>query len=61
MFYNDWHRRRMITSDRLVIGLLFVVIAVLACFAPAQGDTWWHLRAGQDIWRTHAVSLVDTY
>jgi hypothetical protein len=51
----------MITSDRLVIALIFVVIAVLACFAPAQGDTWWHLRAGQDIWRTHSVSLIDTY
>lgn len=51
----------MVTSDRLVIALVFVVIAALACFAPAQGDTWWHLRAGQDIWRTHAVSLVETY
>jgi hypothetical protein len=28
---------------------------------PAQGDSWWHLRAGQDIWRTLHVSLVDRY
>jgi hypothetical protein len=52
---------RGITSERLAIGLLFVVIAALACFAPTQSDTWWHLRAGQDIWRTHHVSLVDSY
>jgi hypothetical protein len=50
-----------VTSERLAIGLLFVVIATLACLAPTQTDTWWHLRAGLDIWRTHAVSLRDTY
>ena len=37
------------------------VLAVVACFAPAQSDTWWLLRAGADIWHTHAVPLKDTY
>jgi hypothetical protein len=50
-----------VTSERLAIGLLFVIIVTLACFAPAQSDTWWHLRSGQDIWQTGAVSLHDTY
>ena len=26
---------------------------------PAQNDTFWHLRAGQDIWRTGHVPRVD--
>lgn len=50
-----------ITSERLAIGLAFIALATLACFAPAQGDTWWLLRAGLDIWSTGSVPLVDTY
>lgn len=49
------------TFDRLTIGLVFVVAAVLACFSPAQGDTWWHLRMGLDIWTSHRVPVGDTY
>jgi hypothetical protein len=51
----------MVTFDRLAVGLVFVAVCTLACLSPAQGDTWWHLRAGLDIWRTHSISLVDTY
>ncbi|HVZ74122.1 MAG TPA: hypothetical protein VHJ20_17205 [Polyangia bacterium] len=46
---------------RLVVGLLFGALALTACLMPAQSDTYWHLRAGQDFWRTHAVPLVETY
>jgi hypothetical protein len=28
---------------------------------PAQSDTYWHLRAGADLWRTGSVPLVETY
>lgn len=49
------------SSERLVIGHLFLVIALLACLAPAQSDTWWHLRSGQDIWRSASIALHDTY
>jgi hypothetical protein len=49
------------SSERLAVGLLFVFVATLACFAPAQSDTWWHLRAGQDIWRSRSINLADTY
>jgi hypothetical protein len=41
--------------------LLIVATAVAACTSPVQGDTWWALRAGRDIWRRHAVSLTDHY
>lgn len=43
-------------------GLLILLAAtVLACLAPAQSDTFWQLRAGQDTWRDGAVPLRDTY
>ena len=47
--------------DRLGASLLFLGIAVAACFSPAQNDTWWHLRAGADIWNLRAVDLTDHY
>src|SRR5260221_3685149 len=49
------------TFDRLLTTLLFLAIAVAACLMPAQNDTWWQLRAGQDIWRAHGVPLRDTF
>jgi len=41
--------------------ILVVATAAAACVSPAQGDTWWALRAGRDIWRDHRVSLTDHY
>ena len=49
------------TFDRLLTTLLFLSIALAACLMPAQNDTWWQLRAGRDMWRTHAVLLHDTF
>lgn len=40
---------------------LLITAAAAACVSPAQGDTWWALRAGRDIWHDHRVSLVDRY
>lgn len=50
-----------LSFDRMTVGLLFVAIAATACLMPAQPDSYWHLRAGADIWRTHGVSFVETY
>ncbi len=50
-----------LSFDQLAVGLLFVAVAVLALFTPAQSDTFWHLRAGADIWRTGQVPRVDLY
>jgi hypothetical protein len=47
--------------DQMAIGLLFIAVAVLALLTPAQPDTFWHLRAGADIWRTGHVPRVDLY
>jgi hypothetical protein len=49
------------TFDRLLTTLLFLAIAVAAFLMPAQGDTWWQLRAGQEMWRTRDFLLRDTF
>ena len=53
--------RRGISFADMAVGLLFVAFAVTAALMPAQNDTFWHLRAGADIWRTGAVPRVDHY
>lgn len=52
---------RGLTFHQLMVGLLFGALATCACLMPAQVDTFWHLRAGQDIWRTLRVPLDDHY
>ena len=54
-------RAPRVTFQQLSVALLFIALACAACFMPAQNDTWWHLRAGEDIWRTHGVPLRDTF
>jgi hypothetical protein len=49
------------TPDRTFTILLFLAIFFAACFTPAQNDTWWHLRAGEETWRLGAVQLRDTF
>ena len=49
------------TFDRLLTTLLFLAIALGAFLMPAQNDTWWQLRAGQDMWLTGHVLLRDTF
>jgi hypothetical protein len=46
---------------QLAVGMLFIMIGLRAALVPSQNDTFWHLRAGEDIWRTHRVPHVDTY
>jgi hypothetical protein len=53
--------RRGLAFPDLCVAMLFVTIAALACLSPAQSDTFWALRAGQDIWHTGRIPLVDTY
>ncbi|HEY2901467.1 MAG TPA: hypothetical protein VGL59_12875 [Polyangia bacterium] len=52
---------RGVSFSTLIAGLLLLAVAVLACLMPAQSDTYWALRAGQDIWRTGHIPTVDTY
>ena len=45
----------------MALGMLLVAFGVRAALIPAQNDTFWHLRAGQDIWRTGQVPHADTW
>ena len=45
--------------ERFPTALLFVVLACVACLMPAQSDTWWQLRTGEDIWRSGHIVLRD--
>jgi hypothetical protein len=49
------------TFDQLKTGLIFLVLAALACLMPAQSDTWWLLRAGQEMLRSRTVMLHDSF
>jgi hypothetical protein len=44
-----------------MVALLFGAIAAAACLMPAQADTYWHLRAGREIWQTLRVPLSEHY
>jgi hypothetical protein len=52
---------RGLSFNGLMVGLLFTAVVLTACLMPAQSDTYWHLRAGHDLWHTHHVPLVETY
>jgi hypothetical protein len=53
--------RRGISFADMTVGFLLVVFAARALLMPATGDTFWHLRAGGDIWHTWAVPRIETY
>jgi hypothetical protein len=40
---------------------MFVLLATRALLMPATGDTYWHLRAGADVFRTGEVPRFETY
>jgi hypothetical protein len=45
----------------MAVGMLLVAFAVRAALIPTQNDTFWHLRAGGDIWRTGQVPRTETW
>jgi hypothetical protein len=49
------------TYERLLTTLLFLAIIVACGLTPMQGDTWWQLRAGRDMWLSGRVLLTDVY
>jgi hypothetical protein len=52
---------RGLSFPKLAEGLLLGAVAVCALVMPATPDTYWHLRAGQEIWQTLHVPLADHY
>jgi hypothetical protein len=50
-----------LSFERMAIGLLFVALVFRALLMPAQSDTFWLLRDGLQIWRTHEIPRFDSY
>jgi hypothetical protein len=50
-----------LTFDHTVTFLFFTALVAAACLVPLQSDTWWHLRAGQEMWSRHFVMLADEF
>lgn len=53
--------RARFSEDDLVPGLIFIALATLACTTPAQNDTWWHLRSGQQMWQSGSFLLTERF
>ncbi len=49
------------TFDRLLTALVFLTIVIACALTPMQGDSWWQLRAGKDMWMSGRVMLSDVY
>ena len=47
--------------ERFQLCLLFVAIAAAACLMPAQTDTWWQLRTGEEMWQSGRIMLHDEF
>lgn len=60
---DGWTRRLRggLSFGELRATLLTIAVATAACLLPAQSDTYWHLRAGAELFATGRVPLVETY
>jgi hypothetical protein len=56
MSFLSWFSR-----ERFAIALLFSGLLLSACLMPAQSDTWWQLRSGEEMWRSGRVMLHDEF
>lgn len=52
---------RLFPRERFAMALLFAGLMASACLIPAQSDTWWQLRAGEEMWRSGRVMLHDEF
>jgi hypothetical protein len=49
------------TTTQILVGLSYIALATLACVMPVHNDTWWHLRSGEEMVRTHHLLFVDHF
>ena len=50
-----------LSTSRLMIGVLFVLLFIIAARIPVDTDTWWHVRIGQQIVATHSIPFSDSF
>jgi hypothetical protein len=51
----------VLTYRQMLGALLALAVLLAAGLSPMQGDTYWQLRAGRDMWASGRVLLHDTY
>ena len=49
------------SEEDLPFALIFIVLLALACLTPPQSDTWFHLRAGREIWESGALVTNERF
>jgi hypothetical protein len=54
-------RASQLTFERFATAFFFLALMLAACLMPAQTDTWWQLRTGEEMWRSHHVMLRDEF
>ncbi len=54
-----WHRN--LTTQRLMMVILFVMVFAMAIRVPTDTDTWWHIRGGEYIVKIHEIPHVDPF
>ncbi len=59
--YPASHLFRALDTQRLLVAILFVAIFTMATRVPTDTDTWWHLRSGEYIVRTHSIPRHDVF
>lgn len=50
-----------VTHEHLLSAVLLLAIFLTCGLSPIQGDTWWQLRAGRDMWASRSVLMSDVY
>jgi len=50
-----------LSTQHLLVAVLFVAIFALAVRQPADTDTWWHLKSGQLMWETGRLPRADPF
>jgi len=60
VFYGHQNRplhrySQLVSEDDLPAALLLIALVAFACMLPAQADTFYHLRSGQEMWRAGSL------
>ncbi len=50
-----------LSTQRLMVAILFTLLFAMAVRTPLDTDTWWHLRSGEYILANRAVPLTDPF
>jgi hypothetical protein len=58
---TSFPRRAVLTDETFVSLLLFIGLGAFAWLTPAQNDTWWHLRSGQEMWQTGSLLRTEPF